>query len=195
MFLNCQFLFSFLLRGFASGYCLHGIFLSSFKLSIYLCLWVWSAFLIDRICCCCCLVTQSCPALWDPRDCSMPGFPILHYLPEFSQIHVYLEGDVIQPSHLLSPPFPPALNLSQYLGLFLWACSLHQVAKVLDLQPQKSVLPMNIQDWFPLGLTGLISLQSKGLLKVFSALQFESIKSLVLRLFYGPTLTWLLEKP
>ena len=195
MFLNCQFLLSFLLRGFASGYCLHGIFLSSFKLSIYLCLWVWSAFLIDRICCCCCLVTQSCPALWDPRDCSMPGFPILHYLPEFSQIHVYLEGDVIQPSHLLSPPFPPALNLSQYLGLFPWACSLHQVAKVLDLQPQKSVLPMNIQDWFPLGLTGLISLQSKGLLKVFSALQFESIKSLVLRLFYGPTLTWLLEKP
>ena len=70
----------------------------------------------------------------------------------------------IQPSHPLSSPFPSALNLSQHQGLFQWVGSLHQVAKVIRI----SVLPVNIQDWFPLGLTGLISLQSKGLSRVFS---------------------------
>ena len=79
----------------------------------------------------------------------------------------------------------PALNLSQHLGLFQWVCFSHQVAKVLELQlQQQSVLPMNIQGWFILGLTGLISLLSKGLWRVFS-----SISSLVLSLLYGLTLT------
>ena len=66
---------------------------------------------------CCCSVTKSCLTLGDPMDCSKPGFPVLHYLPKFAQIHVHWVSDVIQPSHPLSPTFPPALNLSQHQGL------------------------------------------------------------------------------
>ena len=57
-------------------------------------------------------VTQSYPTLCDPMDCSMPGLPVLHHLPELAQTHVYWVGDAIQPSHPLSPPSPPAFNLS-----------------------------------------------------------------------------------
>ena len=65
-----------------------------------------------------------------------PGFPVLHYLPELAQTHVLWVSDVIQPSHPLSPPSALALNLSQHQGLFQWVSSLHQVAKVLELQLQ-----------------------------------------------------------
>ena len=64
------------------------------------------------------LVTQSYPPLHDPMDCSTPGFPVHHQLPEFSQTHVHLVSDATQPSHPLSSPSPPALNLSQHQGLF-----------------------------------------------------------------------------
>ena len=65
-------------------------------------------------------VAQSCLTLCDPMDCSMPGLPIHNQLPEFTQTHVHGVGDAIQPSHPLSFPFPPALNLSQHQGLFQW---------------------------------------------------------------------------
>ena len=65
-------------------------------------------------------------------DCSMPAFPVLHYLLEFAQTHVHWVSDAIQPSHPLSPPSPPALNLSQPQGLFQPVSSLHQVAKYLN---------------------------------------------------------------
>ena len=87
-------------------------------------------------CCCCCSVALSWPTLCDPMDCSTPGLPLLHYLLEFPQTHVHRVGDVIQPSHPLSSPSPPAPNLSQHQGLFQWVSSLHQVAKVLELQLQ-----------------------------------------------------------
>ena len=61
---------------------------------------------------------QSCPALHDPMDCSSPGFPVLHDLPELAQTHVHGVSDAIQPSHPLLPPSPPVLNLSQHQGLF-----------------------------------------------------------------------------
>ena len=64
--------------------------------------------------CCCCSGAKSCPTLCDPMNCSTPGFPVLHYLPEFAQTHVHLVGDAIQPSHPLSPLSPPALNLFQH---------------------------------------------------------------------------------
>ena len=67
--------------------------------------------------CCCCSVAKSCLTLCDPMDCSTPGFPVLHYLPEFTQTHVHWVGDAIQPSHPLLLP-SPALNLSQHQGLF-----------------------------------------------------------------------------
>ena len=72
-------------------------------------------------------VTQLCPTLCDPMDCSTPGFPVLHVL---------WVSDAIQPFHPLSPPSPLALNLSQYQGLFQWLNCSHPVAKVLELQYQ-----------------------------------------------------------
>ena len=84
----------------------------------------------------CCSVPKSCQILWDPRDCSAPGFPVLHYLPEFAQTHVHWVSDVFQPSHPLSSPSPPAFSLSQHQALFQWVSSLYHVAKVLEFQLQ-----------------------------------------------------------
>ena len=67
---------------------------------------------------CCCSFAKSCPNLCDPMDCSTVGFPVLHYLPKFVQNHVPRVSDPIQPSHPLSPPSPPAFDLSQHQGLF-----------------------------------------------------------------------------
>ena len=66
----------------------------------------------------------------------MPGFPVIHHLPELAQTHIHQVGDAIQPSHPLSPPSPPALNLSQHQGLFQGVSSSNQMAKVLELQLQ-----------------------------------------------------------
>ena len=96
--------------------------------------------------------------LCDPMDSSMPGLPVHHQHLELTQIHVYWVGDAIQPSHPLSSPSPPAFNLSQHQGLFQWVSSLHQVGQSIGVSPAASVLPMNIQDRFPLGWTGWISL-------------------------------------
>ena len=95
--------------------------------------------------------------------CSKPGFPVHHQLPELAQTHVHGVGDAIQPFHLLSSPSPSAFNLSQHQGIFQWVGSSHQVAKGLEPQFQHQSF-----QWFPLGLTGLISLQPKGLSRVFS---------------------------
>ena len=85
--------------------------------------------------CCSCSVTQSCPSLCDPMDCSTPGLPVLHHLLEFAQTHIHGVGNAIQPSYPLSSP-PVAFNLSQHQGLFRWFGSSHQMAKVLELQLQ-----------------------------------------------------------
>ena len=136
----------------------------------------------------CCSAVQLCPSLWDPMDCSTPGFPVLHHLLEFAQTHAHWVCDAIPPSHPLLPPSPPAFNLSQHRGLFQWVGSASASA---------SVLPMNIQGWFPLGLTGLISLLSKALSKVFSNTtvwkhQFFGAQHCLLS---NPHIcTWLLEK-
>ena len=84
----------------------------------------------------CAIVFQSSPTLWDPMDCSTPGFPVHHQLSELTQTHVHWVGDAIQPSHPVSSPSPPAFNLSQHQGLFQWVGSSHQVAKVLEFQLQ-----------------------------------------------------------
>ena len=78
--------------------------------------------------------TQSCPTLCDPMNCSTPGLPVHHQLPEFTQIHVHRVSDAIQPSHPLSSPSPPAPNPSQHQSLFQWVSSSHEVAKVLEFQ-------------------------------------------------------------
>ena len=100
---------------------------------------------------------------------STPGLSVHHQLLESTQTHVHWVSDALQPSHPLSSPSPPALNLSQHQGLFKWVSSPHQVTKVLGVSASTSVPPMNTQDWSPLGWTGWISLQSKGLwIRVFS---------------------------
>ena len=75
-------------------------------------------------------VAQSCPTLCDPMNCSTPGLPVHHKLPEFTQTHAHRVGDAIQPSHPLSSPSPPAPNPSQHQGLFQWVNSSHEVAKI-----------------------------------------------------------------
>ena len=79
-------------------------------------------------------VAQSCPTLCDPMNRSMPGLPVHHQLPEFTQTHVHRVSDAIQPSHPLSSPSPPAPNASQHQSLFQWVNSSHEVAKVLQFQ-------------------------------------------------------------
>ena len=79
-------------------------------------------------------VTQSCLTLCDPMNCSTPGLPVHHQLPEFTQINVPRVSDAIQPSHPQSSPSPPAPNPSQHQSLFQWINSSHEVAKVLKLQ-------------------------------------------------------------
>ena len=79
-------------------------------------------------------VAQSCPTLWDPMNCSTPGLPVHHQLPEFTQTHVHQVSDAIQPSHPLLSPSPPAPNPSQHQTLFQWVNSSHEVAKILEFQ-------------------------------------------------------------
>ena len=134
-------------------------------------------------------VAQSCLTLCDPMDCSMPGFPVHHQLPELAQTHFHRVGDAIQPSHPLLPPSPPAFNLSQHHGLFKWVGSSHQVAKVLELQLQHQsfqwifMIDFSWVDWLDL-------LAVQGTLK--SLLQHHSSNASVLRrsaFFISPTLT------
>ena len=108
----------------------------------------------------CYWVTELCQTLCDPIDCSMPEFPVHHQLPELTQTHVHQASDAIQLSHPLSSSSPLAFNLSQHQGLFQWVTSGGQSTGV---SASASVLPVNIQGWFPLGLTGWVSLQSKRL--------------------------------
>ena len=122
-----------------------------------------------------------------------------HYqLPKLAQTHIHRVSDAIQPSHLLLSPSPPAFNLSQHQGLFQWGSSSHKVANGLELQLQNQwTLPMNTQEWFPLGLPGLI-LQSKGLSRVLAntTVQKHQFFSTHLSLWSKSHIhTWLLAKP
>jgi len=135
----------------------------------------------------CCSVTKSCVALCNPMNCWVPGFLVLHYLLEFAQTHVCWVRDAIQPSHPLSTPSPPALNLSQHQGLFQWVGSSHWVAKVLELQHQSFQWIFRVDffyDW--LGLSPYSPRDSQ---ESSPAPQFKSNNSLTLNLLHGSTLT------
>ena len=143
-------------------------------------------------------VAQSCPILFDPMDCTMPGFPVHHQLPELAQTHGRRVRDAIQPSHhTLSSPSPPAFNLSQHQGLFRWVSSLHQLATVLEFQLQHQSFQWIFRtvsfriDWLDL-------LAVQGTLKVFSNTTIQ------MHQFFGAQFssqsnshihTWPLEKP
>ena len=113
-------------------------------------------------------VTQSCLTLCDPMDCSTPGLPVQQQLPEFTETHIHWIGDAIQPFHSLLSPSPPAFNLSHHQSIFKMSQFFVSGDQSTGVSASTSVLPINIQDWFPLGWTGWISLQSKGLSRVFS---------------------------
>ena len=127
--------------------------------------------------------------LWDPMNHSTPDLPVHHQLPGFTQTHVHWVSHVIQPSHSLLSHCLPSPNTSQHQGLFHWVSSPHGVAKVFGVSASGSVLPMNTQDWSPLGWTGWLSC-SPGDSQQYSATpQFKSINFLVLRFLHSPTLT------
>ena len=142
-------------------------------------------------------VAQLCPMLCNPMNCSTPGLPVQFQLLGFAQIHIHRVSDAIQPSHPLSSPSPPDLNPSQHQSfpvsqLFAWGGQSTGVAVLA------SFLPKNTEDWSPLEWTGWISLQSKGLSRVFSNTTVQKHQ------FFGtqPSSqsnshihTWPLEKP
>ena len=125
-------------------------------------------------------VTQLCPTLGDPMNCSTPGLPVHHQLLESTQTHVHWVGDAIQPSHPLSSPSQSFSASGSFPMSQLFASGGQRIGVSASI----SVLPMNTQDWSPLGWTGWILLQSKGLSKGFS-----NINSSVLSFLYSPTLT------
>ena len=128
-------------------------------------------------------VAQSCSTLCNPMNRSTPGLSVHHQLPEFTQTHTHRVGDTIQPSHPLLSPSSPAPSPSQHQGLFQWVNSSHEVAKSIGVSALASVLPMNTQDWSPLGWTGWISLQFKRLSRVFSNITVQK------RQFFGAQLS------
>ena len=114
-------------------------------------------------------VAQSCLTLCDPMNCSTPGLPVHHHLPEFTQTHIHRVRDAIQPSILgrsllLLPLSFPASGSSPVNPLFASG------GRIIGASDLVAVLPVNIQGCFPLGLTDLISLQSRGLSRVFSSM-------------------------
>ena len=136
-------------------------------------------------------------SLWDPMDCSMSGFPVHHQLLELAQTHVHR---VVMPSNhlILCHPLLLLPSIFPTSGSFPMSQFFISGGQRIGASAPASVLPMNIQDWFPLGWTGWISLQSKGLSKVFSITTVQKHQ------FFSPQLTswsnshihtWLLEKP
>ena len=113
-------------------------------------------------------VTQSCLTLCDPMDHSTPGLHVHHQLPEFTQIHVHWIGDAIQTFHPLSSLFSSCFQSFPASESFPLSQFFASGGQRIGVSASASVLPMNIQDWFPLGWTDLISLQPKGLSRIFS---------------------------
>ena len=130
-------------------------------------------------------VVQSCLTLCDPMDCSMPGLPVHHQLPELAQIHVHLVGDAIQPSHPLSSP-SPTFNFSQHQDLFKWS---------VRIRPEYWSFTFSIRSSNE--YSGLISFTTdvgspcspRGSPESSPTPQFKVINSLVLSFLYSPTLT------
>ena len=137
-------------------------------------------------------VTQSCPTLCDPMDCSMPVFPISQSLLKLVSIELVMPPNyfiVCRP--LILPSIFPSVGVFSVSWLFASG------GQSIGASASASILPMNIQDWSPLRLTGLNSLSPRDSQESSPMPQFKSISSLALSFLYGPTLksTWLLEKP
>ena len=129
-------------------------------------------------------VIQSCPTLWDPMDCSTTGCPVHHHLPELTQTCVHRVGDAIQPSH---PPLSSFSCLQSFpaSGSFPMSQFFASGGQSIGVSASPSVLPMNIQDWSPLGWTCC----PRNTQESSPTPQFKSINSLVLSFLYSPILT------
>ena len=134
-------------------------------------------------------VAQLCLTLCDPMDCSTPGLPVHHQLPEFTQTHVHWVCDAIQPSHPLLSPSLPALNPFQHQGLFQWVRSSHQVDKVLELQLHHQSFQWIFRAGFLLDWLFWYPCSPKESQESSPTPQFKSINSLGLSFLYSPTLT------
>ena len=147
---------------------------------------------------CCCSISQLYLPLCSPMDCTTPGFPVLHYLLKSAQTLVHWVGGTIQLSCPLLCPSPPAFSLSQHQGLFQWISSITSGGQSIGASASASVLSVNIQGWFTLGLTSLISLLSKELAKIFfnTTVKKHQFFSAQLSLRSNSHIhTWLMEKP
>ena len=134
-------------------------------------------------------VTQSCLTLYNPMDCSTPGLPVHHQLPELTQTHVHQVGDAIQPSHPLLAPSPHAFNLSLHQNLFQWVSSSHQVARVLEFQLQHQSFQWIFRTNFLYdGLFGS-PWSPRDSQDSSPTPQFKSINSSALSFLYSPALT------
>ena len=130
-------------------------------------------------------VDQSCPTLWDPMNCSTPGLSVHHQLLESTQTHVYWVSDAISSSVVPFSFYPQSFPASGSFQVSQFFCVLWPKDCSFSF---KNILSMNTQDWFPLGWTGWISSQSKGLSRVFSNTTVKNISS-ALSFLYSPTLT------
>ena len=145
---------------------------------------------------CCCSVTQSCLTLCNPMDCSTPGFPVSHHLLELAQTHVsqwchWTISSSVIPFSFWTQFFPAS-------GSFPISRLFASGGQSIGASAAASVLPMNMQDWSPWGWTGLISLQSKGLSRVFSNTTVQKHQLFGAQLFLWSNShihTWLLERP
>ena len=143
-------------------------------------------------------VAQSCLTLCKLMNCSTPGLLVHHQLPEFTQTHVHQVSDAIQPSHPLSSPSSPCPQSLPASGSFPMTQLFAWGGQSIGVSASASVLPKNTQDWSPLGWTGLISLQSKRLTRVFSNTTVQKHQFFDTQLSSQSNShihTWLLEKP
>ena len=142
-------------------------------------------------------VAQLCRTLCDAMDCSMPRLPVHHQLPEIAPTHVHQVGDAVQTFHPVIP-FSSCLQSFPTSGSFPMSQYFASGCQSIGASASASVLPLNIQDWPPLGLTGLISLQSKGLSRVFSKTTVQKLKSTVQSqktkiMASGPITSWQID--
>ena len=134
-------------------------------------------------------VAQSCLTLCDPMDCSTPCFPVYSQLPEFTQTYVHWVSAPSNHLILYHPLLPPSIFPSN--RIFSNQSVLCIRCQSIGVSASASVLPMNIQHWFPLGWTGWVSLQSKGLSRVFSNTTVQKHHFLVLSFPYSPNLMFI----
>ena len=148
----------------------------------------WKNVCLEWIFTCCCSVTKSCPALCNPMNCSMPGFPALHYLPEFAQTHVHWVGDAIQP---FSSSVVPFSCLQSFPASGSFPISRLFASGGPSIGASASILPMNSQWWSPLDWLAGSPCSPRDSQESFPTPQFKGINSLLLSCLYDPTLTFI----